>query len=1237
MAAPPSAIPKDAPDLSGLIGQLQEIDQRLRALTGGEIDAVISPGGQSFLLKHAQAQLLTSFTEQRALAEALEAEQERLREAQAVARIGSWSLDVRSRALTWSAEMHRIYGTDPALPPDSDIVLERTHPDDLSRVQETFRSTLANRVPACLQARVLLPDGTVKFTEQRWQVECSGDGEVIRAYGTCQDITERARAEQTLRDSQAQLRMATRLGRIGAWYADTAARTIVWSDEICALLEVPPGYAPSFEEAIKVYHPTCRETILKASLACEAEGTPFDLELEIVTARGRTIVVRTLAEAVRDGSGRVTRIHGALQDLSERKAAEDTSRRLAAQLERTLEGLTLGFLSVDTTWQVTYCNAAAERLFNVRREDLLHASLWECLSELSGTAFEPAFRRVLDEQSSELIEARVGATPRWLRATADPIEGGVAIYLRDVTAEREADRRLRLLHSGVARISDCLVIFEATPIDGPTPRIVFANDAFERVTGYALSEVLLRSPSFLYGPETDRAEVERVDRSLARGEPVRAELVNYTKAGEPFWTEIEVVPVAEEGAEISHFVAIMRDITATKRDQAAMRQLNSELERRVSERTRELRHATVLAEEANRAKSTFLATMSHEIRTPMNGVIGLIDVLAQNVLSPSQSEVVEILRESADSLLQIIDDILNFSKIEAGKLELESTPISMEEKIERVCGLLQSMAQSRGVELRYFVDPRIPEPLMGDALRVRQVLTNLVNNAIKFSAGRGASGRVSVRAELAGPAPEDVTDGATLRLTVADNGIGMNPDTLSRLFRPFSQADQSTTRRFGGTGLGLAITHELVRRMGGTIQVSSEPGVGSVFTVHLRLPLAPGAAVPSSQDPRVRGLHCELVGGTRDVADDLSAYLIAGGATVEVIADGSSLGAADRPSGSVVTVALPHRNPLPGSDSPKPRLVLLDSGERVAVQTTDTEVERSWVGLGRNALFQSLAFLAGRVREPEPPVRRDHLLEPYPSSSELRPLAGDRILVAEDLDTNRAVIEHQLGVLGLKADFAVDGREALERWREQPYTLVLTDLRMPELDGYTLATTIRAEEKPGSRTAIIALTANGLPEEQARCRAAGMDDYLVKPVRLPRLKAVLERWLSSARADAPVPAKPPPIPVSERGPVDLRVLESLLGTDAAAMNAVLQKFRTNTERLGGALLEAARRGRVRDAVAPAHTLKSGARAVGAIRLGALCETLEEAAEAGRAPVLNALAGDFEAELESVRRFLDARS
>jgi CheY-like chemotaxis protein/HPt (histidine-containing phosphotransfer) domain-containing protein len=318
-------------------------------------------------------------------------------------------------------------------------------------------------------------------------------------------------------------------------------------------------------------------------------------------------------------------------------------------------------------------------------------------------------------------------------------------------------------------------------------------------------------------------------------------------------------------------------------------------------------------------------------------------------------------------------------------------------------------------------------------------------------------------------------------------------------------------------------------------------------------------------------------------------------------------------------------------------LVLLGSGEEVPAETTADEVQRSSLGLGRNALFQALAFLAGRATQLEPPPRRDRPHEPYSSSSDLRPLSAERILVAEDLDTNRAVIEHQLGVLGLKADFAVDGLAALERWRQQPYTLVLTDLRMPELDGYTLAKTIRAEEKPGSRTAIIALTANGLPEEQARCRAAGMDDYLVKPVRLPRLKAVLERWLSSARAEAPTPAKPPSIPVTDRGPVDLRVLESLLGTDATAMNAVLEKFRRNTERLGGALLEAARNGRVRDAVDPAHTLKSGARAVGAIRLGALCETLEEAAEAGRAPELNALAREFEAELESVRSFLDARS
>ena len=307
----------------------------------------------------------------------------------------------------------------------------------------------------------------------------------------------------------------------------------------------------------------------------------------------------------------------------------------------------------------------------------------------------------------------------------------------------------------------------------------------------------------------------------------------------------------------------------------SLREMTADLERRVADRTAQLEAARAEADHANHAKANFLAAMSHEIRTPMNGVIGMIDVLHQSSLKGYQVEMVDLIRESALSLLTIIDDILDFSKIEAGRIDIEHEPVSLRQEVERAVGLMDRLAGKKEVELTFFVDPALPEEVMGDALRLRQVIINLTNNAVKFSSGQGRKGKVSVRAELI----ERQADRAEVAFHVTDNGIGMDEETQRKLFAPFTQADASTTRRFGGTGLGLAISLNLADRMGGRIEVSSKPGEGARFS--LRIPFALSAVespdLPSSLD----GLKCVVIGGEDSLAADFTAYLAAGGAVVE--------------------------------------------------------------------------------------------------------------------------------------------------------------------------------------------------------------------------------------------------------------------------------------------------------------------------------------------------------------------
>ena len=1066
-------------------------------------------------MRQAQLELQRSESEHRALAAELLAEQARLVEAQATAKIGSWWANLASGAVEWSDEMYRIFELDRADEGSMQRASEQYHPKDRARVVAAFAELRVRPIPGQLDSRLLLRGDVIKFLEHRWDVELDASGIPRRVFGTAQDVTERVQAEQRLRESQTQLKIATRLGRIGSWWVDLGPRTVSWSDEICAIYGTPAGTSPTFEEAIEFYAPQHRQTILQACLDCAERGIGFDLELEIVTATGQSRWVRSLAEAVRDSNGAIVHVQGAVQDLTERKQREDEARRLATQLTNTLESLTIGFLTVDSNWAITYINAEAERLFARRRDEVLGGTLWDRVPELLNTEFERDFRTALAEQKSHAIEAHFGSEGTWLRATADPVDGGLALYLRDSTAQWQAQRQLRLLEAGVSRVNDIIFIVKArTPEQGPT--IEFVNDAYSRISGYPRDQVIGKSPDILRGPQTDLAAVARIQGAMQRFESIQVEIVNYTRTGKPFWLEMLIEPLAEHGEVRSHSVIIGRDITERKRDQETLRQLNATLEARVRDRTAELTLATEAAENANRAKSTFLATMSHEIRTPMNGVIGLVEVLAQTSLDAAQAEMVTLVRDSADSLLQIIEDILDFSKIESGKFALISGPLQVGQAVQGTCRLLSTAASSRGVRLHYFVDPNIPATVVGDELRFRQILLNLISNALKFSAGRAEPGRVSVRAELLSS-----TDAALkVEISVTDNGIGMDEATRAGLFTPFFQADDSTTRRFGGTGLGLAITRDLVRLMQGTITVDSELGRGSEFKVCLEF-------APS----------CDAI-----------------------------------------------------------------------------------------------AMTAGHGGEPDPPIEAP-LVTTLPNPQSKIPTASP-VLVVEDHETNREVIAHQLQMIGIGADFAEDGRQALDSWRKRHYALVLTDLRMPHMDGYDLSAAIRAEEFPGRRTAIIALTANALPEEEERCREAGMDEYLSKPVRLSRLQAVLEKWL---------PAREPPLSDSAdsgsgEGPslhVDLRVLEDLVGDDAEAIRSILVKFRRNADQLSEALTRATHAGAAHDTVDPAHKLKSGARAIGARRLGDLCERMERSGEAGDTPALTAVLPPLLAELDAVRAALDA--
>ncbi len=626
--------------------------------------------------------------------------------------------------------------------------------------------------------------------------------------------------------------------------------------------------------------------------------------------------------------------------------------------------------------------------------------------------------------------------------------------------------------------------------------------------------------------------------------------------------------------------------------------------------------ASRMAKQGSQAKSMFLATMSHEIRTPMNGVIGTAEWLKATRLDEEQRDGIQTIVDSGRSLLTIIDDILDFTKVEAGQMKLEASSVRLVDLVEGVADAIAPLAISKRVTLHLFIDPRLPSHVLGDPNRLRQVLINLVGNAVKFSAGsQERRGQVDVQLSIS----ED--DPTIWQMQISDDGIGMSEETLKRIFSPFTQAEAATTRRFGGTGLGLAICNRLVELMGGGIMAHSVEGHGSTFTVTLPMMEPEQAAPTPAISASLQGVECILLPGQNYRSDTLVTCLEHAGAHVQCCDTLEDARMVASVSGTFVVV----------SDTPGGRDGSSHEPSDLSQSTCCNHIRHLWIGryqhgplrflsphvgqLGRahvQDLLRAVAVLAGRQ---SPEMVRDEGAEfdavcsGITHQGVLPATRSQLILIAEDDPTNQKVVQRQLRTLGYACELAGDGQQALGAWRSGRFDLVLSDLHMPIMDGYELAQQIRAEEEGqgAGRVPILALTANALAGEEVRAHACGMDDYLTKPIALKALHQALQRWLPQAKDDlgpVHVVSHDPIETVPENTHVNVDALRQLVGGDEDIIQELLVDFMKSSHSLGVALSVAAANQDPEQVGRIAHQLKSAARSVGADELGRLCEAAE---------------------------------
>lgn len=772
-------------------------------------------------------------------------------------------------------------------------------------------------------------------------------------------------------------------------------------------------------------------------------------------------------------------------------APADNEARLQAILESCFDG----FVEVDAAGRIIGWNSQAERIFGWTDSEVAQKPYQMLVPQRLHTEYERVLQEFVDSGQSSTFNQRIESKALHrdghelpILLIVSPVAWGesyrLIAFVRDITKRKQAAEELRQSEERSREILDYLEdAYSEVDLRGT---YVFVNDAYCRLFNRTREEVVGHSYKDFFDRDRSGALRDAYQTVYKTGQPMRS-FEHEFKAGR--FNELSIWLKRDKNGQPIGFASSIRDCTQRKLHE------------------RELAEAKQAAEAANKAKSAFLANMSHEIRTPMNGILGMTELALSTDLTPEQNEFLGMVKSSAESLLVILNDILDYSKIEADKLVLDPVPFNLSEMVGDAMKSMAVTAHRKGLELAVDIGPEVPQELLGDAVRLRQVLLNLVGNSIKFS----NSGEIEVRVNIQEMQPQQ----AVLVFSVRDTGIGIAPETQARLFEPFEQADSSTTRHYGGTGLGLAISKRIVQLMGGAIWVESAPGAGSTFYFTARL----GVAAPRPSQPTLadlQGLPVLIIDDNatnRRILHEMAKHW-------GMLPDDADSGAA----------GLQRLEAAAGSGHPY-GLVLLDEqmpgmgGLEVIERIRMHQALRGATILMLTSSDQSSS--AARCRQlgvdtylikPVKPaellgmIRRavgawkPQAITRKPPGVNAAPGRSLSILVAEDNLVNQKVTVAMLQRMGHRAIVAGDGAEAIVKWNESHVDLILMDVQMPAMDGFEATQRIRSQELArGTHVPIVAMTAHAMMGDRERCLEAGMDDYVSKPVNRPALEQALSR------------------------------------------------------------------------------------------------------------------------------------